>query len=463
MVTKFTGTLLPVTFLLSAMIEFVLLHNGRLLFRRAGEILLVGAVSLGIIWLFYGFRYQARPDGLALNPVLSEYLKQVPNPTDGRHLATLAHWHILPEAYIFGLANTKITEYLDTSYFFGHVYRHGSWPYFPAAFVIKSTLPFLLLLAASVVWILSARPQPWREVCFLLVFPAVYFAVAMHSQMNIGLRHLLPIYGFLYVLIAGAAVFLIARNIRWGYAIALLFIWQVIASVRVAPAYMAYANEAWGGPASVHKYLSDSNSDWGQQLKATKRYLDSHGIKNCWFANFVDGVVDASYYGVDCKRLPTVESLWWLNLPMDVPPEIDGTVLISDSDLAGIEFGGGSLNPYDEFRRIKPTAVIDYGLFVFDGHFKVPLASALVKTREAQALMRQDHMEEALARIEEAAALASQAVSAQETFGDILMKMNRRTDARIHYALALNAAESIEPSLQESSVPGLKTKLAAAQ
>src|SRR5215472_11168269 len=91
----------------------------------------------------------------------------------------------------------------------------------------------------------------------------------------------------------------------------------------------------------------------GQQLKATSRYLREHNVHECWFAYFVDGVVDMKYYGVDCKRLPTIEGLWWLDLPMDVPPEIDGTVLISESDLAGIELGQGQLNPYESFRHLK--------------------------------------------------------------------------------------------------------------
>ena len=460
MVTKFTGLLVFPMLALLILAELIITRNWRLLLRRALALIAVAAISLAVLWSFYGFRYSARPAPLEINPVLTDYLKQLPSPADARHLSLLAHWHALPEAYIFGLANTKITEDLDTSYFFGHTYRHGTWLYFPAAFAIKSTLPFLLLLAAALALLLSGRMKHRREILFLLLPTAVYLAIAIHAHMNIGHRHLLPIYAFLYVLAAAAAATLIHINQRWKYAVAALYIWQAATSIHVAPAYMAYANEAWGGPAATHKYLSDANTDWGQQLNATRQYLESHNIKNCWFVYFPDGVVDTAYYGIPCKHLPTVELLWWINRPMNVPPEIDGPVLISDSDLEGIEFGQGALNPYDQFRHLHPTAVIQYGLFVYDGHFKVPLASALVKAQKATSLLAQNRLDEALTQAQEAAELAPQSVSVQVTLGDVLAKMHRIQEAHTHYVDALVAAQTIEPELQADSIPMLKTKLA---
>ena len=119
-----------------------------------------------------------------------------------------------------------------------------------------------------------------------------------------------------------------------------------------------------------YRLLSDSNADWGQQLKSTKRYLDRRGVKDCWFIYFAEGVVDAGYYGIPCKPLPTADSLW-VKEPANAPPSIDGTVLISAGDLSGFEYGAGALNPYEQFKTLRPTAVIDYGVFVYDGHFEI--------------------------------------------------------------------------------------------
>jgi hypothetical protein len=104
--------------------------------------------------------------------------------------------------------------------------------------------------------------------------------------MNIGVRHVLPIYIFLSVFIAGAAWNLIQRDRRWLYVVVVLLLFQAVSVARTFPAYVSYANEAAGGPSHVHDLLSDSSADWGQQLKSVKRYLDAHGIKDCWFAYF---------------------------------------------------------------------------------------------------------------------------------------------------------------------------------
>ena len=208
---------------------------------------------------------------------------------------------MVPEAYIWGLENTKETEFADTSYFWGRVLRHGVRSYFPAAFLIKSTLPFLILLCLSpLAWRWGLRSKT-RDLGFVLIPAAVYFAIAMHSDMDIGVRHILPVYAFLYILLAAIAMALSERGPRWTIALSVLLCWQLITSYRVAPAYMAYGNEAWGGPSQVHRYLSDANTDWGQQLKGVKTYLDDQHITNCWFAYFPDGAIEPSDYGIHCK------------------------------------------------------------------------------------------------------------------------------------------------------------------
>ncbi len=76
-----------------------------------------------------------------------------------------------------------------------------SWKHGPVAFAIKSSLslPILLLLT---IWAMGARKfTAWREILFLTIPPAFYLFVAMVAGMNIGLRHTLPMYAFLTVLI----------------------------------------------------------------------------------------------------------------------------------------------------------------------------------------------------------------------------------------------------------------------
>ena len=452
---------MPVLLLLAAS-EGLLSGSLRLLWKRLAACAAVFLLGWFLIWSFYGFRYAAAPAGRQLDPPLSKYLQTMPNGENGRELALAARYHLLPEGYIWGLANTKKTEWEDPSYFLGRIYRHGSWRYFPYAFLIKSTLPLLLLLCIVP---LACRWSPRlrrREVCFCLVPVGVYFAIVMHSSMDIGLRHLLPVYPLLYVLAAGGAAAALQRNGYWRTMIGVLLAWQAVTSLRSSPAYMAYGNEAWGGPSQVHRYLSDANVDWGQQLKDVKSYLDQRHITKCWFAYFPDGAVEPSDYGIPCKRLPTTNTLWWLNLPMQVPPVIEGTVLISDSDLEGIEFGDGPLNPYDAFRGMKPVAVIQDGVDVYQGRFAIPLASALVDARSAAALQKNGNIAAALELARSAAARAPGSVQVQLALGDALAASRQKGAALARYRAALHLAQTVRPSLQADLVPQIEARIDAA-
>lgn len=430
--------------------------------RMAVSLLIVGAISIGVLWSVYGFRYQARPDGLKLNPPMLEMAGRVGHPVEAKLLSTVANWKLLPESYLYGLADVRIMGDFYQSYLFGKVYPHGVWFYFPAAFAIKSTLSFLVLLLMAALAISTRKMRCCRQIVFLIVPPAVYLFVAMNSRMNIGVRHILPLYVFLTLLCAGAAWTLIKQDRRWAYGVAALVLLQALSSARTFPAYVAYANELWGGPSKTHLYLTDSNVDWAQQLKATKRYLDERGIKHCWFAYFAQGVVDTSYYGIPCKPLPTPASLW-VDEKISPPAAVDGPVLISAGILSGFEFGPGALNPYEQFRQLKPSNVIEYGVFVFDGHFDIPAAAAIGHAQRASALLGNKQPEEALLEAQRAVELAPGMVNPHVVLGDVLTELHRPSEARAAFQKALILAKSVEPEFQRGWISGLEQKLAKKQ
>ncbi len=463
-VTKYTGILLAPMLLLLVIAEGVLARSVAILGKRLAALVVVALCAWVTVWAFYGFRYKAAPAGLELSPQLGPYLASMPNPEDGRKLAVVAKYHLLPEAYVWGLANTKKTEWEYTSYFFGRVYRHGPWEYFPAAFLIKSTLPLLLLLAASpVVW-WGTRERYRREILYLLVPVGVYFAVVTSSHFDIGARHLLPIYPFLYVLAAGGAAQMARKGRGWAAAVGVLVLWQAVTTMRAAPAYMAYGNEAWGGPLRVHRYLSDANVDWGQQLKAVKQYMDENHITNCWFGYFPDGAVEPADYGVQCRRLPTGTSLEWLKLPMEVPPVIEGTVLLSDSVLEDVEFGDGPLNPYDSFRGLKPVAVIQGGVDVYRGRFAVPLASALVEVRRSGELAKAGQGDAALRLGMDAVRLAPGSAIVQLNAAERLANAGRWGEALDRYIVADDLVKTVRPELEEGYLqPAITEGMAVAK
>ena len=416
-------------------------------------------IAVGVLWASYGFRFAARPYGLPLNPGFAAWVGQL-KPVEAHLVLFAARWHLLPESYLYGLAAVRLSAETYTTFVLGTVYPHGVWFYFPVTFVIKSTLAFLVLLGISVFAIASRKLTGAREILFLTIPPAFYLIVAMSSKINIGVRHILPLYVFLAVLIAGATRSLMRGNRRWQYVVAALLVFHVFSSVRSYPNYMAYANELWGGPSQTYKYLTDSNVDWAQQLKSTKQYLDGRAIKECWFAYFGQGVLEPHYYGIPCKPLPTADSLW-MDERIDVPPTIDGTVLVSAGVLSGFEFGPGALNPYRQFQQLRPVAVIDAGVFVFEGHFEIPLASALGHAQHAMVLLEEKKLSEALAEAQAAVALAPDSVTTQSALGDALTALNRPDEARPVYRRALELARTVEPEFQVSWISTLEAKLAS--
>lgn len=460
---KHTGVLIvPILFLLalSEILRNVFASDREKITRHAlktlGSLVLIMLIGWVVLWSFYRFRYDARPHGLQLNPPLAEYVKGL-EPHEAWPISTMARLRILPESYLYGLVDIKLTANYYTSYVLGKVYAHSVWFYFPVTFLIKSTVGVLALSLLSLAVVVSGLSRG-REILFLLVPPGVYLVVALTAGMNIGVRHVLIVYVFVYVLIGGAAWALIRRSRRRAYIVGALLLLHLGSSLMAFPNYIAYGNELWGGPSQTYRYLSDSNADWGQQLKSVKQYLDQRGVKECWFVYFAEGVAEPSYYGIPCKPLPTINTLW-LNLPIEVPESIDGPVLISAANLSGFEFGPGSLDPYDQFKRLSPTAVIDRGVFVFDGKFDLPLAAAIRKAQKAQNLVQAKQLEQALHEAQAAVALAPDSIQAQLALGDVLREMGRVEEARARYDKSLELAKTIEPEFQIRSIPGIEDRL----
>lgn len=161
----------------------------------------------------------------------------------------------------------------------------------------------------------------------------------------------------------------------------------------------------------------------------------------------------------DVKLTANYINTLWLNEPIDVPASINGPVLISASNLSGLEFGPGPLDPYGQFKHLEPGAVIDRSVFVFDGRFDMPLAAAISKVQKAQNLAQEKQLDQALQKAQAAVALAPDSIRTQPALGDILLKMGQAEQARASYEKALELAKTIEPEFQIRSLPEIEQRL----
>jgi hypothetical protein len=330
------------------------------------------------------------------------------------------------------------------TYLFNQVHAHGVPYYFPAAFVVKSTLGFMLLLVLACYAVLSGGFEGRRKLTFLILPPTLYLIIAMFTGLNIGARHILPMYPFLAVFIGGAVVALGCTRRVWMVAVSALLAWHVVSSMRCAPVYLAYSNDAWGGPSQTYRYLTDSNVDWGQQLMSVKAYVDGNGIKDCWFGYFVEPWIDYRAYGIPCKELPTADTIWG-HAQVDTPPSISGVIFISASVLTGYEFGSVLESPYQPFMQARPVATIDHGVFVYSGKFDTSFASALGDTTRATALFDRKDFAGALAAAQHAVATDPDVLPAQSILGDTLAALHRDQESAAAYDKALAIAAHMEP------------------
>lgn len=208
---------------------------------------------------------------------------QVQSPEKFDNLMAVFRWgsKVLPTYYLFGFYNFWLhTKHGHPTSLLGQYSGRGWWHYFPTAFALKTTLPFLILSIASLFWALW-RLVGKRDLRFLwIVIPfSIYLAVSMVSTINIGIRHFLPAYLFLFI--AGGVFLDQLLRVRYPRHLAMavvIFIlgWTLVESLRAYPHYVPYMNQL----ASSHPrwwYLSDSNVEWGDDARDLADYLHAKG------------------------------------------------------------------------------------------------------------------------------------------------------------------------------------------
>ncbi|PIV42797.1 MAG: hypothetical protein COS26_01610, partial [Candidatus Nealsonbacteria bacterium CG02_land_8_20_14_3_00_40_11] len=210
----------------------------------------------------------------------------------------------------------------NTTYFLGEVSNIGWRSYFPIVYLIKEPLAFHILTLIALLYAaclvrrslggggaIKNRICVWLRLHFpefsMLVFVGIYWAVSIQGNLNIGIRHLLPVFPFTILLVSGAVSNLLKEPFLKlkCFLLAFLISWQAVSVISVFPHFLAYFNESVGGPESGYKYVVDSNLDWGQDLKGLKNWVEKNGIDTIYLDYFGGG--DPQYY------LGTKFSPWW--------------------------------------------------------------------------------------------------------------------------------------------------------
>ncbi|MGI8838501.1 MAG: ArnT family glycosyltransferase [Pyrinomonadaceae bacterium] len=251
----------------------------------------------------------------------------------------------------------------------GRYSRMGWWYYFPVAFALKTTLPFLLISLVSLGWATYQliKKRDLRFLALLLPF-VIYTGFVFFSRINIGVRYYLPAFPFLFIL--GGAFLDSLLKIRRARAVATatvcaMFLWIGVENARAFPNYLSYMNQL----ASKHPqwwYLSDSNVEWGDDAKELAAYLHDRGETRVQTA-FLGDFFTLGRYGVESISLISPEA---------GEPEPARYAAVGGSFLNGSVtpeyFLRGKwpteserVNFLDEFRRRTPEAVIGNSIYVY--------------------------------------------------------------------------------------------------
>jgi hypothetical protein len=277
------------------------------------------AVVVLAIWVSFAFRFPPFPENAAAREVWNmRWEVCLSDHTAVEKVVAFARDHkLLPEAYLYGFAFTSKSAMFRPAFLDGQWSASGFPSFFPRAFLYKTPVPILMLLIAAGVaayfrWRSACRDRSSRTIAHhlgrlspLWALVLVYGLFSLTSHLNIGHRHLLPIYPAIFIACGACAYFLHARLIMTIFA-GTMVCWQIAGSALLWPDYLAYFNQIAGGPKNGYKHLVDSSLDWGQDLPALKHWLSQHpdefGAGRLYLAYF--GTALPQWYGIEARLLP---------------------------------------------------------------------------------------------------------------------------------------------------------------
>ncbi|QQG42357.1 MAG: glycosyltransferase family 39 protein [Candidatus Giovannonibacteria bacterium] len=214
----------------------------------------------------------------------------------------------------------------NTAYFMGEISSKGWWSYFPVLAITKEQLGFYILAIIALFTAIKNRARPDFNSLAAIIFIIFYWASSILNPLNIGVRHVLPTFPFLYFLVAKGLIS--GRPTSYGRrtSIYLISTWMIIETLFAFPYYLSYYNILGGGEENGYKIATDSNYDWGQDLKRLTFWVKENNLDKIYLDYFGGG--SPKYYLGD-KFEP-----WW---PAKGAPPRESYFAISINSLAGSE------------------------------------------------------------------------------------------------------------------------------
>ncbi len=326
-----------------------------------GLVVTLALATWAAIWAIYDFRYLPSDA-----PAWRWSFHQDPGILERAPLLTkVVTWidehELLPNAYTEGFLLGQVKAQKRSGFLAGSYSVNGWWYFFPLAFLIKTPISLILLLLAG----LALYAVHWRRFfdhgVYALLPLLTFLTIAMMMKLNIGVRHILPIQPFV-LLLAGTTIaeLYASRSKPLRLLLGVVCLMAVAEFALICPHYLAFFNQFIGGPRNGHKYLVDSNLDWGQDLKGLKAWMYGHGVGHINLSYF--GTADPAYYKINCTYLPG--GPFFVD-PLVKSPDLPGYVAVSVTNLRGVYFTESTRQIYQKLLSTEPVAVIGYSIYIY--------------------------------------------------------------------------------------------------
>jgi hypothetical protein len=262
-------------------------------FRWRRGLSLAALVMFLVVWAGYRFSVGPLVDGSGPNSTIVHFFGTTGTLHDWA--SSLAGMQFPAPALFHGLNMLRQVTDGQRSYLLGQIRETGWWYFFPVALAVKTPLPFLVLIGIGGFYLGNCA---WREKNWIIAAPLVaalaLLLVCMPSRLNIGIRHILPIYPLLAIIggVGACRLWNLPRPKYAGMTIVLvLLVWHLISSFRAHPDYLAYFNELAGQ--HPEKILVNSDLDWGQDLFRLSAVLRTKGVDKVSIAYFGTAALDS--------------------------------------------------------------------------------------------------------------------------------------------------------------------------
>jgi hypothetical protein len=340
------------------------------------------------IWACYGFRFDPAPGASAdLNSAVRYYAfaqaravhHAAFDPTP-QIVQWLADWkpdaliqsvrwlhqqHLFPSTFLCGFVYVDGDTYTRSAYFLGQLSLHGWWNYFPVVIAVKTPLATLIALTLAILLTLffclnSRLPRDLWSIAALTLAPALYSISAFRSHLDLGIRHILPIYPFLFIFIGVIAARAVARFGKPAAAvIGLLLLGLAVETFAAFPNFIPFFNVAAGGYRDGERLLGDSNIDWGQNLPALADWQRQHPDYQLLLYYF--GSADPRYYHIHYGNLPGSFAPPDQRRPTGQRPYWAMSVVA----LQGQYLDAKQRQFYEPFRERQPTEIIGGSIYLY--------------------------------------------------------------------------------------------------